>query len=207
MHHPHPYNNICYHSSLKVFILHTPQRPSRFQVCVSTLHTGAPLQCFYICHMNNNVSLKWAQSLSWWFVIQAKRRGLCVCSSSLQCPVPVDPAVCPWYRGASAAVCVWRPLYPVGPGAKHALVSGLRAGQDIQLLKNKNLERFFWNKYTNHNSVNPKCWHPKCRTFNEIRRKTSLCTRNDGMKLKDVMKLTPNWSKKPATTTRLVTKH
>ena len=82
---------------------------------------------------------------------------VCVCPlcvySSLQCPVPVDPAVCPRYRGAAAAatapVCVGRPLYTVGPGARHALVSGLRAGRGPLAAKKQkktelDLAIFFW---------------------------------------------------------------
>lgn len=57
---PHLYYNICYSSSLKVFILYTPLRLSHFQVCVSSLHTRVPFHCFYICHMDSKVSLKWA---------------------------------------------------------------------------------------------------------------------------------------------------
>lgn len=81
---------------------------------------------------------------------------VCVCPlcvySSLQCPVPVDPAVCPRYRGAAAAaaapVCVGRPLYTVGPGARHALVSGLRVGRRHLAAKKQKKLSWTWQHFS-----------------------------------------------------------
>lgn len=82
----------------------------------------------------------------------------CVCISSLQCPAPVDPTVCPRHRGAAAAaVCVWRPLCTLSPRAKLSLVSGLGCWKPK---KQVTLGRILLGGYARHITVNLTVFHP-----------------------------------------------
>lgn len=154
----------CYHILYLVlrtlypffFTPYTPKIVVLSSLRVKPAHMGA-------VSFHATVPLKWALSLCWWFVIQVKRCVVCVCVSSLQCPAPVDPTVCPRHRGgAAAAVCVWRPLCTLGPRAKLSLVSGFRAGQDFWLLENQRnkvtLGKIFLGEYMHHISRNLKRW-------------------------------------------------